>query len=137
MEQLNPGLVVAGFYEPPRASVENMNSADILARLREARADILLVAFGHPKQERWIDLNRSELPVSVAIGVGCVFDLIAGRTLRAPAWMQAAGLEWAYRLAGDPRRLLGRYATDAAWLLPITARAIRSRLTAKRVAEPA
>ena len=137
MEELNPGLVVAGFYEPPRAAVEDMNSPEILARIREARADILLVAFGHPKQERWIDLNRAELPVSVAIGVGCVFDLIAGRSGRAPAWMQAVGLEWAYRLAGDPRRLFGRYATDAAWLLPITARALRARLSTQRVAEPA
>lgn len=137
MQELNPDMVVAGFYEPPRASVEDMNSAEILARIREARADILLVAFGHPKQERWIDLNRAELTVSVAIGVGCVFDLIAGRTRRAPAWMQVVGLEWAYRLAGDPRRLFGRYATDAAWLLPITARALRARLSTPRVAEPA
>jgi exopolysaccharide biosynthesis WecB/TagA/CpsF family protein len=137
MEQLNPGLVVAGTYEPARASVENLDSAEILSRIREARADILLVAFGHPKQERWIDLHRTELPVSVAIGVGCVFDLIAGRSRRAPAWMQAAGLEWAYRLAGDPKRLFGRYATDAAWLLPITARALRSRFSSQRVAEAA
>ncbi len=137
MQELNPDLVVAGFYEPPRASVEDMNTAEILARIREARADILLVAFGHPKQERWIDLNRAELPVSVAIGVGCVFDLIAGRSRRAPAWMQVVGLEWAYRLAGDPGRLFGRYATDAAWLLPITARALRARLSTPRVAEPA
>jgi len=137
LEQMNPGLVVAGFYEPPRASVEGMDSAEIVARIREARADILLVAFGHPKQERWIDLNRAQLPVSVAIGVGCVFDLLAGRTRRAPAWMQAVGLEWAYRLAGDPRRLFGRYLTDAAWLLPITLRALRARLGSERVAEPA
>ena len=137
MEQLNPGLVVAGTYEPARASLENLDSSEILARIREAHADVLLVALGHPKQERWIDLHRTELPVSVAIGVGCVFDLIAGRNRRAPAWMQAAGLEWAYRLAGDPRRLFGRYATDAAWLLPITARALRSRFSAARVAETA
>lgn len=137
MEQLNPGLVVAGFFEPPRTSVESMDSAEIIARIRETRADILLVAFGHPKQERWIDLNRAQLPVSVAIGVGCVFDLMAGRTRRAPAWMQAAGLEWAYRLAGDPRRLFGRYVTDAVWLFPITVRALRARLGSARVAEPA
>ncbi len=66
-----------------------------------------------------------------------MFDLIAGRSRRAPAWMQVVGLEWAYRLAGDPGRLFGRYATDAAWLLPITARALRARLSTPRVAEPA
>ncbi len=138
LHELYPGLVVAGTYEPPRASIEDMNNAEILARIAEAQPDLLLVAFGHPKQERWIDLHRERLPVSVAIGVGCVFDLIAGRSRRAPRWMQDAGLEWAYRVAREPRRLLGRYITDAVWLFPITARALRSRLaTRRRVVEPA
>jgi exopolysaccharide biosynthesis WecB/TagA/CpsF family protein len=128
LHDIYPGLVVAGTYEPPRAAVEDMNNAEILARIKESKADVLLVAFGHPKQEKWIDLHREVLPVSVAIGVGCVFDLIAGRSRRAPRWMQNAGLEWAYRLASEPRRLVGRYVRDAAWLVPITARALRSRL---------
>jgi exopolysaccharide biosynthesis WecB/TagA/CpsF family protein len=128
LERLHPGLVVAGTYEPPRAAVEDMNNTEILARIDEAKANLLLVAFGHPKQERWIDQHRELLPVSVAIGVGCVFDLIAGRSRRAPRWMQAAGLEWAYRLAREPRRLLGRYLTDAMWLVPITLAALRTRV---------
>jgi exopolysaccharide biosynthesis WecB/TagA/CpsF family protein len=132
LQELYPGLVVAGTYEPPRAAVEDMDNAEILAQIRDSKADVLLVAFGHPKQERWIDLHRERLPVSVAIGVGCVFDLIAGRTRRAPRWMQDAGLEWAFRLASEPRRLLGRYVKDAAWLIPITVRALRGRLTSPR-----
>jgi N-acetylglucosaminyldiphosphoundecaprenol N-acetyl-beta-D-mannosaminyltransferase len=52
----------------------------------------------------------------VALGVGCSLDLIAGRQGRAPRWMQAAGLEWAYRFMNEPRRLGRRYATDALWL---------------------
>jgi exopolysaccharide biosynthesis WecB/TagA/CpsF family protein len=137
LHELYPRLVVAGTYEPPRAAVEDMNNAEILARIEESKADVLLVAFGHPKQERWIDLHREVLPVSIAIGVGCVFDLIAGRSRRAPRWMQDAGLEWAYRLASEPRRLVGRYVKDAAWLVPITARALRSRLASPRAAEAA
>jgi exopolysaccharide biosynthesis WecB/TagA/CpsF family protein len=132
-----PALVVAGTYDPPRASVEDMNNAEILARIEEARPDVLLVALGHPKQERWIDLNRDHLPVSVAIGVGCVLDLIAGRTQRAPRWMQKVGLEWAYRLVQEPRRLVGRYVTDAIWLVPIVATSLRGRMIAPRVVEPA
>ena len=135
--ELYPGLVVAGTYEPPRAAVEDMNNAEILARIEESKADVLLVAFGHPKQEKWIDLHREVLPVSIAIGVGCVFDLIAGRSRRAPRWMQNAGLEWAYRLASEPRRLVGRYMRDAVWLVPITAGVLRSRLATRRVPEPA
>jgi exopolysaccharide biosynthesis WecB/TagA/CpsF family protein len=131
-----PALVVAGTYEPPRASIEDMNNAEILARIEEARPDVLLVALGHPKQERWIDMNRDRLPVSVAIGVGCVLDLIAGRSQRAPRWMQKVGLEWAYRLAQEPRRLVGRYVRDAVWLVPIVAAGLRERMISPRV-EPA
>jgi len=134
--ELYPGLVVSGTYEPPRAAVENMDNAKILALIDEAKPDLLLVALGHPKQEKWIDLHRERLPVSVAIGVGCVFDLIAGRSRRAPRWMQDRGLEWAYRLIREPRRLVGRYATDAMWLVPITLTALRSRLATPSV-EPA
>ena len=130
LAELNPGLIIAGTYEPPRAPVEQMDNVEILSRIAQSGADILLVALGHPKQERWIDMHRDQLSVSVAIGVGCVLDLIAGRSQRAPGWMQAAGLEWAYRLGQEPRRLLVRYMTDAAWLVPLAARTLRSRLAA-------
>jgi len=133
---LYPGLVVAGTYEPPLAAIENMNNAEIVSRIKDAQADLLLVALGHPKQEQWIDMHRDQLPVAIAIGVGCVLDLIAGRSRRAPLWMQNASLEWAYRLAKEPRRLFVRYLTDAAWLVPITASAIRSRLVAAASVEP-
>jgi N-acetylglucosaminyldiphosphoundecaprenol N-acetyl-beta-D-mannosaminyltransferase len=134
MGELYPGLVVAGTFEPPRAAIEDMDNALMLERIAEARPDILLVGLGHPKQERWIDMHRDKLPVAVAIGVGCVLELIAGRSRRAPRWMQKAGLEWAYRLAREPRRLFSRYLTDAAWLIPIAAKAMRTRWTAPRVA---
>jgi exopolysaccharide biosynthesis WecB/TagA/CpsF family protein len=137
LRQLYSGLVIAGTYEPPRAAVEDMNNTEILWRISEASPDVLLVAFGHPKQERWIDVHREQLGVSVAIGVGCVLDLIAGRRRRAPRWMQATGLEWAYRLTQEPRRLWGRYLTDAAWLVLFGARALRSRLGGKHVIQPA
>jgi len=137
LQQRFPGLVVAGTHEPPRARVEDMDNLAILARLKKARPDLLLVALGHPKQERWIDLHRDQLPPMVAIGVGCVLDLIVGKSQRAPGWMQRAGLEWLYRLAQEPNRLLGRYATDAAWLVPITLRALGTRLSGKPVAEAA
>ncbi|HEV2034857.1 MAG TPA: WecB/TagA/CpsF family glycosyltransferase [Candidatus Dormibacteraeota bacterium] len=134
MLELYPGLVLAGTFEPPRAAIEDMDNAQMLERITEARPDLLLVGLGHPKQERWIDMHRAELPVAVAIGVGCVLELIAGRSRRAPRWMRSAGLEWAYRLAREPRRLFSRYLTDAAWLIPIAAKAVRTRLATPRVA---
>jgi N-acetylglucosaminyldiphosphoundecaprenol N-acetyl-beta-D-mannosaminyltransferase len=137
MKQQHPELVIAGTFEPPRARVEDMDNQAILAMVKEARPDVLLVALGHPKQERWIDLHRDELPPMVAIGVGCVLDLIAGKSHRAPGWMQRLGLEWFYRLTREPRRLVGRYATDAAWLVPITLRAVGSRLSTRPAVEAA
>jgi len=127
LAERHPELIIAGTYEPARAAAGEMDNDEIVRRIAEARVDILLVAFGHPKQELWIDLNRARLPVSVAMGVGCVFDLVAGRSRRAPRWMQASGLEWAFRLGQEPRRLLGRYLTDAVWLLPIAIRSLRGR----------
>ena len=135
LHQLHPALIVAGTYEPPRAPIDEMDNAAILALINQARPDVLLVALGHPKQERWIDLHRDSLPPMVTIGVGCVLDIIAGKSKRAPGWMQKAGLEWLYRLAQEPTRLLARYATDAAWLVPIALRTLGSRLTARRTAE--
>jgi len=132
-----PGLQVAGVYEPARCAVEEMDGEAIGALIAEARADVLLVALGHPKQERFIEAYREMLPVSVAMGVGCVFDLIAGESRRAPAWMQAAGLEWAFRLFQEPGRLLRRYVTDAAWLIPITATVLRERLASGLAGEAA
>lgn len=116
LQAQHPGLVVCGVYEPPVAGHGAMDNAEILRLLAGACADILLVAFGHPKQERWIDLHRELLPVSVAMGVGCSLDLIAGRRSRAPRWMRRSGLEWLHRALHEPRRLVPRYLRDAAWL---------------------
>jgi len=110
---------VTGTMEPPHASLAEMPDDEIIRRVAEAGADILLVGFGHPKQDLWIAANRHRLPVSVAIGVGGSFDLIAGRLRRAPRWARGSGLEWLYRLAQEPRRLGLRYATCAVWLLGV------------------
>ncbi len=115
----HPDLVIAGIHEPPRSSVDGMDFDGIVDRLTEARADILLVALGHPKQEKLIHHLRDRLPVSVAIGVGCTFDLLAGHVDRAPGWMQQHGLEWFFRLVHEPRRLFSRYASDACWLMGV------------------
>jgi N-acetylglucosaminyldiphosphoundecaprenol N-acetyl-beta-D-mannosaminyltransferase len=62
-----------------------------------------------PKQEKWMAQLRSELDAPVLIGVGAAFDFHAGLVPQAPPWMQGVGLEWAYRLAHEPRRLWRRY----------------------------
>ena len=128
------GLNVVGWVEPPRAPLELLDSQSIVAAVKQAQPDVLLVAFGNPKQELWIAQHRHLLPdVSVLIGVGCVFDLLAGRARRAPRWMQRCGLEWLHRLAGEPRRLARRYLNDGAWLLLVSTRILLRRATGRPV----
>jgi N-acetylglucosaminyldiphosphoundecaprenol N-acetyl-beta-D-mannosaminyltransferase len=107
----HPGLQIAGVLSPPYAPLLEMDPG-IVAQVSEAEPDILLVAFGNPKQEKWISMHAATIHVPVAMGVGGTLDFIAGTTLRAPSWMQHAGLEWLYRLTQEPRRLWRRYVTD-------------------------
>jgi N-acetylglucosaminyldiphosphoundecaprenol N-acetyl-beta-D-mannosaminyltransferase len=117
----HPGLVVCGVLEPSVTEQGTVEDDSIVRSIARAQADILLVGLGHPKQERWIDLHRERLHVSVAMGVGCTLDLLAGRRTRAPGWMQRRGLEWLHRALHEPRRLLPRYALDTAWFLAVLA----------------
>src|SRR5436190_1923587 len=96
-----PGLRVVGCYSgSPRRDEEPV----IRARIIAAQPTVLLVAYGHPAQELWIARNQPLLRVPVAIGVGGVFDYLAGEAPRAPAWMRRIGLEWLYRLIRQPQR---------------------------------
>ena len=74
-----------------------------------SRADVVWVGIGVPKQEKWMAQMRNQLEAPMLIGVGAAFDFHAGLVAQAPPWMQEHGLEWAYRLAREPRRLWRRY----------------------------
>ncbi|HZD47501.1 MAG TPA: WecB/TagA/CpsF family glycosyltransferase, partial [Silvibacterium sp.] len=113
LQQRYPGLRVAGRYSPPVRPLDQMNHEEILARIERAQPDILLVAFGNPKQEKWLSMHRDRLRVPVSIGIGGSLDMIAGKLSRAPRWMQKSGMEWVFRAAQEPRRLVGRYLSDA------------------------
>jgi N-acetylglucosaminyldiphosphoundecaprenol N-acetyl-beta-D-mannosaminyltransferase len=80
-----------------------------VARIAEARADLVLVALGSPKQELFIHQVAGRLRPSVLLGVGASLDFVAGAARRAPRWMSRVGLEWLFRLAQEPRRLGPRY----------------------------
>jgi N-acetylglucosaminyldiphosphoundecaprenol N-acetyl-beta-D-mannosaminyltransferase len=111
-----PGVCIAGRYSPNHQPLEEMDQESILSRIEEAKPDILLVAFGNPKQEKWIAMHRYRLKVPVCIGVGGSFDFLSGKVSRAPLWMQRNALEWLYRTIQDPS-LAMRYASDFVGLL--------------------
>ena len=104
-----PGLAIAGTYSPPFRPLTPEEDAQIVDMLREARADVIWVGLGTPKQEHWMAAHCNLLPGSVLIGVGAAFDFHTGRTRQAPDWMRQNGLEWFYRLMTEPRRLWRRY----------------------------
>ena len=97
----HPELEVAAHAGTPDPSAD----AATLALIRVHKPQVLLVAYGHPKQELWIDRMRDSLGVAVAMGVGGSFDYLTGRIPRAPAWMRRAGLEWLFRLVRQPWRV--------------------------------
>ena len=112
MRARHPKLQISGAYSPPFRPLLEMNHEDILRRIADAKPDILFVAFGCPKQEKWIKMNYLRSGVPVSIGVGASIDFLAGLQKRAPVMIQRIGLEWLYRICQEPRRLLGRYARD-------------------------
>jgi N-acetylglucosaminyldiphosphoundecaprenol N-acetyl-beta-D-mannosaminyltransferase len=113
---LYPGLTITGIESPPYRALDPAEEAALLDRIRAAAPDILMVAFGQPKGELWIARHHRDLGVPVSLQVGASLDFAAGKVRRAPRWLQTAGLEWAFRLALEPRRLGPRYARNVLYL---------------------
>jgi N-acetylglucosaminyldiphosphoundecaprenol N-acetyl-beta-D-mannosaminyltransferase len=109
MRRRHPGLQIVGGYSPPFRSLSPDEEDSIVDQINAARPDVLWVGIGVPKQEKWMARMRERLDVPVMCGVGAAFDFHAGRISQAPRWMQERGLEWTYRIAQEPRRLLPRY----------------------------
>jgi N-acetylglucosaminyldiphosphoundecaprenol N-acetyl-beta-D-mannosaminyltransferase len=103
-------LRVCGVGCPPKG-FENSREvlAEVVRSIARAKPAIVFIAFGAPKQEYFIQEHIKPLGIPVAVGVGGSFELLAGVRRRAPGWAQAAGMEWAFRLAQEPRRLAKRY----------------------------
>lgn len=108
LERRFPDLDVAFAQSPPFRGLSDEEDAQVVSAILDSGAGILFVGLGCPKQERWMAAHRAALDC-VQVGVGAAFDFIAGAKLQAPAWIQRAGMEWAFRLLTEPRRLWRRY----------------------------
>ena len=106
---LAPGLDVRAMISPPYRDLSSDETDAYLRTLRASGARIVFVGLGCPRQERWCDAHRGRLP-AVMLAVGAAFDFHAGRVRQAPPAVQRVGMEWAFRLAMEPRRLWRRYA---------------------------
>jgi N-acetylglucosaminyldiphosphoundecaprenol N-acetyl-beta-D-mannosaminyltransferase len=109
MHRANPGMRIVGGYSPPFRPLTTAEEDDLARQINAAQPDVLWVGIGQPKQEKWMARMRDRLDVPVMCSVGAAFDFLAGRISQAPVWMQQRGLEWTYRIAQEPRRLLPRY----------------------------
>jgi N-acetylglucosaminyldiphosphoundecaprenol N-acetyl-beta-D-mannosaminyltransferase len=104
-----PGVNIVGGYAPPFRPLTLEERAAVIDEINESEADVVWVGIGVPKQEKWMAAMRPHLQAPVLVGVGAAFDFHAGLVPQAPPLLQGAGLEWAYRLAHEPRRLWRRY----------------------------
>ncbi|MHA6967359.1 WecB/TagA/CpsF family glycosyltransferase [Glutamicibacter bergerei] len=113
LAEQRPNLHVSGFWAPERNEIENESlSMQLVAAIRESNTDILVVGLGKPRQELWMASYGALTGASVLLAFGAVVDFLAGTVQRAPQWVATTGLEWAWRLGLEPRRLAQRYLVD-------------------------
>jgi N-acetylglucosaminyldiphosphoundecaprenol N-acetyl-beta-D-mannosaminyltransferase len=125
LRQQYPGLKVVG-ADP--GSPHPQDDEHVRRRIREVgRVDVILVAYGAPSQERWLERNLAPLDIPVGIGVGGVLNYLSGRTPRAPAWMRRLELEFLHRLITQPWRARRQLALPRFALLAARS-ALRARL---------
>jgi N-acetylglucosaminyldiphosphoundecaprenol N-acetyl-beta-D-mannosaminyltransferase len=106
VESNYPGTTVKGYHDGYFTDEEQ---PALLQEIRDSGARILLVGFGAPRQDMWIGKHLADTGVSIAMGVGGLFDFYSGRIPRAPQWMRELSLEWMYRLLQEPSRMWKRY----------------------------
>ncbi|WP_169307452.1 WecB/TagA/CpsF family glycosyltransferase [Chitiniphilus eburneus] len=119
-----PALQLAGYrngYWKPE------EEAEVVRQVAEARPDILFVAITSPKKEHFLGRYQEQMKVPFAMGVGGTFDVMVGKTRRAPVWMQKTGFEWFYRFLQEPRRMFKRYFIDDMYFFVMLAKAMVKR----------
>ena len=115
---------IAGWHSPPLRAAGAPEDDAVIDAMRAADPHVIWVGLGLPKQEYWMRNHRERFASSLMLGVGAAFDWFAGLQPRAPRLLQAAGLEWAHRVAMEPRRLWPRYRAVVPSALRILAREV-------------
>ncbi len=127
MEARYPGLPIVGMRN---GYFKEEDESEIVRQINESRADMLFIAISSPKKEQFVERNRANLNVPFVMGVGGAFDIAAGVYTRAPRIVQQVGLEWAWRVAQEPKRMGPRVLHDLRFA-PHLAREVARRVKAK------
>ena len=109
LRRRSPAIEIAGAWSPPHRELSAEEEKEVAARIDSSGAKIVWCGISTPRQEKWVARMRPLVQAPVLASVGAAFDFLAGRAPQAPSWMQRRGLEWAYRLGREPRRLGPRY----------------------------
>ncbi len=104
-----PGIKIAGTHTPPFRALSAAEEAGLAQEIATLRPDFFWVGLSTPKQEHFMAAHAEKLEVGLMLGIGAAFDFLSGNIRQAPRWMQRCGLEWAFRLCTEPRRLAPRY----------------------------
>lgn len=122
-----PALNIVGVYSPPFRPMTADEDESLVRQINGTRPDIVWVGLSTPKQECWMAAHVGRLSAPVLVGVGAAFDFHAGVKRQAPRWMRQSGLEWAFRLLSEPRRLGPRYlVNNPAFVCRVAASWLRS-----------
>jgi N-acetylglucosaminyldiphosphoundecaprenol N-acetyl-beta-D-mannosaminyltransferase len=120
-----PELTVAGLHSPPFRKLTTSENVEIVNQINDSGAQLVFVALGCPKQERWMAENKGKIQACM-IGLGGALPVLIGAQKRAPKWMRSLSLEWLYRLLQEPKRLFKRYFyTNSKYLFLILFRGFR------------
>lgn len=106
-----PKAKIVGDHSPPFGEWTDDHHQETITKIKKANPNVVWTCFGCPKQETWLAQQKHQLPPAVYLGIGAAFAFHAGKVKMAPPFMQKMGMEWAYRLAMEPRRLWRRYLT--------------------------
>lgn len=106
-----PGVMIAATHSPPFGEWPENELETILEKIKSSGANLIWVGLGCPKQEHWIANHKHRLPPGIYFGIGAAFAFHAGEVKQSPPILQRLGMEWAYRVAMEPRRLFKRYFT--------------------------
>ena len=108
-----PNINIVGSFSPPVGSYEKLAEEEYVKNIIDTKPDIIWVSLGFPKQELFINLFQEKYNIeSNLVGVGAVFEWVAGTKIKAPELLANLGLEWVLRILQEPRRLFRRYFVD-------------------------
>jgi N-acetylglucosaminyldiphosphoundecaprenol N-acetyl-beta-D-mannosaminyltransferase len=109
LRRRSPAIEIGGGWSPPHRDLNADEEREVAQRIDESGAEVVWCGISTPRQEKWVARMQPLVEAPVLISVGAAFDFLADRVSQAPSWMQRRGLEWAYRMSREPRRLGPRY----------------------------